>query len=279
MRRRAPTNRQWATVVAVGVGAGVLSGLFGIGGGLLIVPGLMAFAGMGQKDAQGTSLAAIVPIVLSALVAFAVEDSVDWPVAAALAAGASAGAVVGTHALHVLPLRVVRAAFVAVMLVSAVRLLVDDGDATGRAELDVALVVAAVAVGAVAGTLAGLLGVGGAVVMIPAMVLVFGIPAAVAKGTSLAVMVPTAVVGTRQNARHGHADLRVAAAVGAAGVLSAYAASKVSVGLDEGLSNALFAALLAVIAAWMVLRPGGRTVTTGRRSGSGGTRWTGRTGA
>ena len=56
-----------------------------------------------------------------------------------------------------------------------------------------------VLVGVVAGTLSGLLGVGGGVIMVPALVLLLGVPAAVAKGSSLAVIIPTAMVGTRRN--------------------------------------------------------------------------------
>jgi uncharacterized membrane protein YfcA len=86
------------------------------------------------------------------------------------------------------------------------------------------------------------------------MVVLFGIPPAVAKGTSLAVIVPTALMGTWRNRRHGHADLPVALVVGLAGIVSAFAASKISVGMSETTSNVLFALLLLVVAARMVWR-------------------------
>jgi uncharacterized protein len=94
--------------------------------------------------------------------------------------------------------------------------------------------------------------VGGGIVMIPAMVVFLGIPAAVAKGSSLAVIIPTAVVGTSRNVARVNADLRVAALVGLSGVVSSFGASQISVGLDEQLSNRLFAALLLVVAAKML---------------------------
>jgi uncharacterized membrane protein YfcA len=129
----------------------------------------------------------------------------------------------------------------------------DHSEASGRASLHPAGVLALVALGLLSGTLAGLLGVGGGVVMVPAMIILFGIPAAVAKGTSLAVIIPTSIVATVRNARKGNAELPIAAAVGLAGVASAFAASKVSVGLDERTSNALFAALLTLVAVRMVV--------------------------
>ncbi|MCX6516431.1 MAG: TSUP family transporter, partial [Actinobacteria bacterium] len=49
------------TVVLVGIAAGFLSGMFGVGGGILIVPGLVLVAKMDQRIAHGTSLAAVLP--------------------------------------------------------------------------------------------------------------------------------------------------------------------------------------------------------------------------
>jgi uncharacterized membrane protein YfcA len=115
-----------------------------------------------------------------------------------------------------------------------------------------------VAVGVLAGTLSGLLGVGGGVVMIPALVLLLGVPAAMAKGSSLAVILPTAIVGTRRNHIRRNADLHVAAVVGLTGTGAAFLASQLSVGLDDRLSNRLFAGLLLAVAAkllWDNRRP------------------------
>jgi uncharacterized protein len=236
----------------VGLAAGFLSGLFGVGGGILLVPALVIVLKLGQKLAHGTSLAAVLPIALSSLFGYTVEDKVDWPVAGLLAAGAIGGAVLGTHILHRLPHRAVGWAFAVVMLATAIRLVVDNSDAGGRADVSILMVVALVVAGFLTGILAGLLGVGGGVVMVPAMVVGFGIPAAVAKGTSLAVIIPTSIMGTLRNRSNSNVDLRLAAVVGIAGVVSAYLASKISVGLSETTSNRLFAALLAAVALRMM---------------------------
>ena len=248
------SRRQLAETVLVGLAAGFLSGLFGVGGGILIVPALVLVLGISQRLAHGTSLAAVLPIAVSGLIGFAVEDSVDWPVALALTAGAMAGAVIGTKALTVLSPTALARVFAVVMLISAARLTLDGSEGAGRGDLSALGAAGLVAIGLLAGTLAGLLGVGGGVVMVPAMIILFGIPAAIAKGTSLAVIIPTSVVATQRNLRNGNADLRVAAAVGVAGVASAYGASKISVGLDEQVSNAMFAALLGFVAIRMFVR-------------------------
>lgn len=248
------TGRKLLQTLVLGLVAGFLSGLFGVGGGILIVPALVLVLGVSQRLAHGTSLAAVLPIAASGLSGFALEDSVDWPVAAALVAGAMAGAVVGTRMLQVLSPRVLARAFAVLLLISAARLVLDRTEGDGRGELSVLLLLALVVVGLLTGALAGLLGVGGGVFMVPAMIILFGVPAAVAKGTSLAVIIPTSIVATQRNLRNRNADLRTATVVGLAGIVSAYLASQISVGLDEALSNALFAALLAFVAVRMFVR-------------------------
>lgn len=236
----------------VGVAAGFLSGLFGVGGGILVVPALVLVLGMDQRRAHGTSLAAVLPIALSSLVGYALADKVDWAVALPLAIGAVGGAVLGTRWLAVLPHRALAIGFSLVLLATAVRLFVPT-DASGRGGLDVLAVVGLVLIGVLSGVLAGLLGVGGGIVMVPAMVVIFGIPPVVAKGTSVAVIIPTAVMGTWRNRKKRNADLHVATVVGVAGIASAFLGTVVSRALDDDVSNVLFALLLVIVAARLLL--------------------------
>ena len=101
----AATHGSVLRIVLVGLVAGFLSGLFGVGGGILMVPALVLVLGFDQRLAHGTSLAAVLPIAISSLTSYALEDKVDWRVGLLLAVGAVAGAVVGTHFLHRLPQR------------------------------------------------------------------------------------------------------------------------------------------------------------------------------
>jgi uncharacterized protein len=248
-------EQSWLVRAAVlGLVAGFLGGLFGVGGGILIVPALVLFMHMDQRLAHGTSLAAVLPIAVSSLIGYTLADKVDWPVGALLAIGAVGGAVIGTHILHVLPQRVLGYVFAGFLLLTAIRLVVDHASALGRSDLTVGRGALLLLIGVVTGILAGLLGVGGGIVMVPAMIVLFGIPAVVAKGTSLAVIVPTAVMGTWRNRTKHNTDLRTAGVVGVAGIVSAFAASQVSVGLSETTSNILFALLLAAVAVRMLLQ-------------------------
>lgn len=249
-----------AGAAGVGVVAGVLAGLFGVGGGILIVPGLVLILGMHQRRAHGTSLAAIIPIAASGVLGFALQGAVDWPAAALLSVGASAGALLGTRALQRIRPRSLRIAFALFLVATAVRLFLEAPVGTGRGELDPFMVAGLIVLGLVAGTVAGLFGVGGGILIIPALVLLFAVPDAVAKGTSLVVILPTAVVGTARNLHYGNADLPAAAAAGLSGVITAFLASQLAVRLDPRLSAILFGLLLVMVAARMLLtrdeRPG-----------------------
>lgn len=238
--------------VFVGLAAGFLSGVFGVGGGILVVPALVIVMKMDQRLAHGTSLAAVLPISIASLLGYGIAGEVDWPVALFLAMGAVAGAVLGTKLLHVLPQRVLALAFSGLLLATALRLFIPITSA-GRGDISVGVAVALVIAGVITGILAGLLGVGGGIVMVPVMVVLLGLPPVLAKGTSVAVIVPTAIMGTWRNRTKRNADLRAASIVGVAGIASAIVGTVVSRQLSDGLANLLFALLLTFVAVKMLL--------------------------
>ena len=82
-------------LVVLGAGVGLLSGFFGIGGGFLIVPGLMAATGMTLANAAASSLVSVVLFGAATSLSYAAAGLVDWPVFAALVAGGAGGALAG----------------------------------------------------------------------------------------------------------------------------------------------------------------------------------------
>ncbi|MDY6941337.1 MAG: sulfite exporter TauE/SafE family protein [Cyanobacteriota bacterium] len=94
-------------MAGIGVLAGLLSGLFGIGGGLVMVPLQMLFLGFSIKPAVRTSLGAIVPIAASGLIRHSYSGNVLWIPGLCLGLGGILGAQLGTRLLPKLPARVV----------------------------------------------------------------------------------------------------------------------------------------------------------------------------
>lgn len=85
-------------VLGFGLGTGAFSGFFGIGGGFLIVPGLIASTGMPMINAVGTSLVAVTAFGLTTALNYAASGLVDWPLAGVFVAGGVAGGLLGTAA-------------------------------------------------------------------------------------------------------------------------------------------------------------------------------------
>ena len=115
-------------------------------------------------------------------------------------------------------------------------------------------IIGLIALGVFAGTLAATLGVGGGIIFVPVLVSVFGFTQLDAQGTSLAIIVPTAIVGTVAHARAGRVNWPVVAVVGAGGVFAAFGGAMLARSMDENLLRRIFAVVLVILAIRMGLR-------------------------
>src|SRR5687767_11854742 len=118
------TRGRWLELGAIGTAAGVFSGLFGVGGGSIMVPLLVLWLGYGTREATGTSLAAIVVIAAIAAAVQAGYGNVDVGQAAAIGLPAVAGVVAGTWLQQRVSTKAVTLAFSALLVVIAIQLVV-----------------------------------------------------------------------------------------------------------------------------------------------------------
>jgi uncharacterized membrane protein YfcA len=109
---------------AIGTVAGAFSGLFGVGGGMLIVPLLVLWFGYGEHEATGTSLAAIALIGALAAAAHGIYGNVHLPEALLVGLPAVAGVLLGTAVQQRISERAVAGAFALVLVASAIVLVV-----------------------------------------------------------------------------------------------------------------------------------------------------------
>lgn len=239
--------------IGLGVVAGVLSGLFGVGGGIVLVPGLMLL-GFDQHRAHATSLAAIILTATAGLLTFAQEGALEWIAGASLIIGAQVGAVAGAAAMRRAEGDTLRRAFAVLLLLVAGRmLLAPEGAAGPTPEVAVVTALALAGIGVVVGVLSALLGVGGGVVLVPVLALLFGFAQQVAAGTSLLVIAPTALTGALQHHRGGFTDWRTALVVGAGGVAGAPLGALAALSLPADMLQQIFAVLLIVLGLRMLL--------------------------
>ena len=240
-------------LMGFGIGAGLLSGMFGLGGGIIIVPGLMFALRMDQRRAHGTSLAGVFLISLSSFFSYWTHDHIDWPVVLWLSIGSVAGSLVGAELLNRLSKRTLTIAFIGILVIAGIRMFFKI-DAAGEMILNAPTAAWLVVIGLVVGALAGMLGIGGGLMTVPILVIFFHVAPALAKGTSLAVVIPTALSGTLQNLRNKNADLTAAAIVSSTGIVTAIAGSWIAARMNDAISNFLFAILLIFIAGRMLLQ-------------------------
>lgn len=235
----------WFKAIALGALAGIMAGLFGIGGGAVLVPLLVLWLALPQHRAHATSLAAIIGMAASGTLRFAGDAGVQWVAGLGIAAGAILGAFAGSQLMHRLSPTRLRQGFAVLLVVAALQLLFGYTPQAGAVAMAGSeAVIVSLLVGMAAGALSGLMGVGGGVILVPAMVMLFGFTQHAAEGTSLLVIIPTAIVGSTRHARHGYTDWRLAALLGVGGIVGAWVGADVALRLDAELLQRMFAIFL-----------------------------------
>ena len=119
-----------------------------------------------------------------------------------------------------------------------------------------------VALGLFAGAIAAALGIGGGVIFVPALVVLFGFDQQIAQGTSLAVIFPTAIVATVAHARMKNVQWRLSIPIGLAGIVGAVAGAQLALRLDTHLLRRMFGVFLILLAtrmAWRAWKINGRS--------------------
>ena len=112
-------------LVAIGLIAGVVSALCGIGGGVIVVPALLWLKGFDARLAVGTSLAYILPTALAGVLKKMPAGQVDWQVALIAGAGGIAGAILGDILLQQLPIPWVKRLFAVLLAAMSAKLLLE----------------------------------------------------------------------------------------------------------------------------------------------------------
>ncbi|MCR4392307.1 MAG: sulfite exporter TauE/SafE family protein [Candidatus Acetothermia bacterium] len=237
-----------------GCGVGGVASMLGIGGGLFMVP-LLLLAGLvpTSQEAVGTSIAAVMVTGLSSTAAYRRKQVTNWKVGLAIIPGAMAGGWLGAYASQWLASGWLAMAFGLFLLYPAGVLLLGRQPKdlfSGRGRTAVGAV-AVLAVGLLAGTASGLFGIGGGVIMVPALTLL-GLDIVPAVATSLFVMIPSAALATVQHALAGHTHWDLALPLVAGIVVGTQFGPALSTRMPAVWLRRLFALLLLYTAANMI---------------------------
>lgn len=210
----------------VGLGVGVIGGcvgaLLGGGTGTVVVPALARLTTLPRRVIHGTSGIANIAVAVVGTTVYALRGiAVDYEVGVPLMIGGVFGAVLGAKLVMKAPENVLRTIFVVVLVIAGVKLLLDalNLDPLGRnAVLSPAVranrpevVTIAIVLGVIIGAWSAALGLGGGLLTVPALALLFSTGLHTAEATSLAVMLPNSIVGTATHVRQHTASIPIGA--------------------------------------------------------------------
>jgi uncharacterized membrane protein YfcA len=244
-----------ATAAGLGGIAGLLGGLFGVGGGFLVIPLLGFFYGMDQQTAQGTVLIMVVPNVLWAFSRYRRRFGIDLRMAAAIAGSALIATYPTARLATGIDPHVLRVAFA--VFLSAIAATVAYHTWLGVMRVGVGSTRAwgwITVVGVIGGTFSGFFGVGGAFVAPPLLTTFFGLRQLEAQGLALALVSPSALIALLAYAEAGRVDWLVGLPLALGGIAAISAGVKLATHLPERHMRLAFCGLLLITAVLLALR-------------------------
>jgi hypothetical protein len=250
-----------AWLVLVGAAAGVFAGLFGIGGGIIIVPALILLAGFPLVKATGTSLAAILlPVGILGVAAYYKARIIDLRASAYIAAGLLTSVVIGAWLANTLPVDLMRRFFALFCLyvswnfIDPVRRVqrLRGCPVTAKPEPEEyprPSPYALISIGLLAGVMAGMFGIGGGNIIVPMLTLVLHYPAKRAIATSLgAILFPFGLPGVLYYYNAGTLDLSAAAWIALGLFLGTVFGARITISLPSRTVKLLYGVFLLFVA-------------------------------
>ena len=237
--------RSIIVLIVVGMLVGVLSGMFGIGGGTVIVPALV-WLGLSQRNAAATSTLAIVPTSISGVVSYATGGHVDWLAAVLLFCGMFGGQI-GSWLLSRLPELVLRWIFVAFLVFVVINQVSFVPSRDHQIAMSVTTGICLALLGVIIGTLAGLLGIGGGALAVPSLSMLFGASDLIARGTSLLAMFPNSITTSAANLKRRLAHVKTALIIGVTAAVTAPLGTWIAGEVSPRVGAIMFACYLCVL--------------------------------
>lgn len=251
------SSREAAISLVIGLFVGILAGLTGVGGGALIVPLLVAFLGLTQHKAHGTSLATVIFSAAASAIPYAWQQHLDVRLALELAIGSVIGAILGGQVMPYIPATQLRRAFGLFLGLLALRLLLPiPANAILKAADPFSMLAWNICLGLIIGFIGGILGVGGGAMIVPATIFLWGASQHIAQGTSLVAIVPTGIAGSISHHLKGNMVWRLVPFLAFGFIIGALVSASFANTLDTLTLRTIFALFLIVMSIQMIARAG-----------------------
>ncbi len=238
--------------LGIGLSTGLLSGAFGIGGGIVCTPLLSLVVGLPPHTAVGTTMAVIVPTALAGLSNYLQERMLDTKLARIMFAPAILGTFAGAWLTTLVKPQILMILFSILVFVSGVdmiRVSLKKAPTIEGAQSETERsVVVALAVGLGAGLLAGFFGVGGGFILVPCFTYFWNMPIKKAFGTSLAVVAVISIPGALAHFWYQHLQFDVAILVALGAMPGSWLGSTLSLRLKDSWLKSAFGVIMLLIA-------------------------------
>jgi uncharacterized protein len=241
-------------LAAVGLAAGTLGSMLGVGGGIIMVPAL-TFLNLSPTQAASTSLIAVMSTSISSTIEYARQKRIDYTLGLEMAACAIPGGVLGAVLSEYLLEDTFKLYFGILLILTGLyilyknSLLKDHRVKKHSLPLQVAVFTASFG----AGIISSLFGVGGGIIFVPAMLLILGLTMHRAAPTSQLTLMVTAIAGVFTHSALGHPDYLQAVVLSAGAFVGAQIGARLSRMTKEMLLQRLLAVILMTIAIIFIL--------------------------
>lgn len=242
--------------IAIGAVTGLASGLFGVGGGIILVPILVILFKVNQHKAQATSLVVVALAAVTGAATYSLADSVSWIAVPFLVAGGLVGTFLGTAAVKKIKDRILKLTFGIFLVFVAIRIVAQSFDPAALTSQSAGLEFGPIylLVGLAMGLLSSFLGVGGGIIVIPILITIFGFTPQLAAGTSLVVMIPIVLLGALRLTKGGFTNWGQGVRIGIPAAISAIGGAALALATEPAIVQIAFAILLVLAGAQMIWR-------------------------
>lgn len=245
-------------LTGIGLAAGIVGGLAGGGGGIVTVPALDRLTSLRRSEVHGTSTVANIAIAVAGVAFYLLRGgSIDLVAGPGMVVGGLIGAPLGARFAKQSSEILLQTIFSLVLIAATIDLFFHAaGTVEGRASAlfppailnhEVFTAFIAALIGMIVGAWSAAMGLGGGLLAVPALVLLFGRGQHVAEGTSLALMLPNAISGTIAHVRQGTASVRLGAILGGGALLGSILGVALALYLRASTLQYLFGAFMMLV--------------------------------
>ncbi|HET7147909.1 MAG TPA: sulfite exporter TauE/SafE family protein [Candidatus Nitrosopolaris sp.] len=243
-----------ALLIILGLGAGTLASMIGVGGGLIMTPAL-TLIGFAPVQISSTSLFAVTFTSASSTISYAKQKKIHYRVGLKMAAAAIPGAIIGAFISSIIAIEPFKIYFGILLMLAGIYIAYNSSftkgrqnGPTGNNRRSVFLRPLFYSGALSAGIISSLFGVGGGIIFVPLLVLVLGMTLTTASPISQIALLITSFVGTVTHAVLGHPDYFHAASLSAGAIVGGQIGAKISDRIKESLLRKILSILLIAVA-------------------------------